>query len=144
MFYEDAQHLSDSDFCRLTGLKRPTFQAALTVLKEAECLRYARGGRPARLSRENRLLMALAYWREYRTYFHIARDFGLSESACFRSIVWTENTLVNSPLFTLPGRKALVESTEDDHILIDATESPIERPKRKQRPYYSGKKNDTP
>jgi hypothetical protein len=140
VFYEDAQHLSDSDFCRLTGLKRPTFEAALTVLKQADSPR----GRPPKLSMENRLLMALAYWREYRTYFHIATDFGLSESACFRTIAQIENTLVASPLFTLPGRKALTESVESDHILIDATESPIERPKRKQRPYYSGKKNGTP
>jgi hypothetical protein len=41
----------------------------------------------------------------------------------------------------LPGKKALVKSdTVIEVTLIDASESPVERPKKRQRPYYSGKK----
>lgn len=144
MFYEEAQQLSDEGFCRLTGLKRPTFEAALMVLKEAESAQKAKGGRPCKLSMENRLLMALSYWREYRTYFHIGGDFGVSESVCYRNTVWIEKTLIASKTFTLPGKQALQQATAEEHLLIDATESPIERPKRKQRQYYSGKKNGIP
>jgi DDE superfamily endonuclease/Helix-turn-helix of DDE superfamily endonuclease len=82
----------------------------------------------------------LEYWREYRTYFHIAQTYGLSESAAYRNIKWCENTLAKSKAFRLQGRKAVAASERSFYIvLIDATETPIERPK-KQRRYYSGKK----
>jgi hypothetical protein len=82
----------------------------------------------------------LCYWREYRTYFHIGQSYGASESAAYRNIKWCENTLAKSKALRLPGRKAVVASERVfDVVLIDATETPIERPK-KQRRYYSGKK----
>ena len=91
-----------------------------------------RGGKPHRLKLEDRLLMALEYLREYRTYFHLGRSYGLSESACYRSCRWIEDALIKSGAFSLPGKKALLESdTEFEVILIDAAESPIERPKKK-------------
>ena len=41
----------------------------------------------------------------------------------------------------MPGRKAALKSDmEYEVVLIDATESPIERPPKKQKRYYSGKK----
>jgi hypothetical protein len=40
------------------------------VIKEIEDKRPSRRGKPFRLSIEDRLLMALEYLREYRTYFH--------------------------------------------------------------------------
>ena len=44
---------------------------------------------------------------------------------------WCENTLAKSQAFRLPGRKAVVASERAfDIILIDATETPIERPKK--------------
>ncbi len=75
--------------------------------------------------------MALEYLREYRTYFHISRSYGISESACYRNIRWIEDTLIKDGTFSLPGRKALLKSdVEYEVVLIDATESPIERPKK--------------
>lgn len=129
MFFEEVAPLQDSEFRRLTGLKRPTFERCLEILREAERVQKARGGRRNHLSLENRLLMSLCYWREYRTYFHIALDFHLSESACFRNIVWVENCLVASQIFALPGRGCLQEA-QNSEILIDVTESPIERPQK--------------
>jgi hypothetical protein len=76
--------------------------------------------------------MALEYLREYRTYFHLGQSYGMSESACYRSCRWIEDVLIKSGGFFLPGKKALLESdTEFEMILIDAAESPIERPKKK-------------
>ncbi len=41
----------------------------------------------------------------------------------------------------MPGRKALLKSdVAYEVVLIDATETPIERPKKKQKYFYSGKK----
>jgi len=42
-----------------------------------------------------------------------------------------ENTLVKNGTFSLPGKKALVEDAGGyDVVLVDATETPIERPKK--------------
>lgn len=81
---------------------------------------------------EDRLLMMLEYLREYRTYFHLGQSYGLSESGCYRACRWVEDTLIKSGEFSLPGKKELLKSnTEYEVILIDATESLIERPKKK-------------
>ena len=77
------------------------------------------------------LLMALEYLREYRTYFHISQSYGVSESTAYKVVKWVEDTLIKHPDFSLPGRKALVKSDMVyEMILVDATESPIERPKK--------------
>ena len=45
---------------------------------------------------------------------------------------WVEDTLIKHPDFALPGRKALLKNdTEFEVVLVDASESPIERPKKK-------------
>ena len=85
------------------------------------------------------LLMTLEYLREYRTYFHISRSYGVSESTAYKTIKWVEDTLIKHPDFSLPGRKTLLEKNYDT-VLIDATESPIERPKKKAKTLLFGKK----
>ena len=103
----------------------------ISIVKEAEKQRMSQGGKPSRLVVEDKLLMALEYLREYRTYFHLGQSYGLSESACYRNCKWIEDILIKSKEFSLPGKKALLKSdTEFEVILIDATESPIERPKK--------------
>ncbi|WP_339046414.1 transposase family protein [Spiroplasma endosymbiont of Colias croceus] len=90
------------------------------------------GGTPNKLSLENRLLMTLEYWREYRTYFHIAKSYGISESSCYRNIKWIENTLIKHPDFQqLDGQKSLLNNNfKDKTVIIDVTESTIQRPKK--------------
>ncbi|MBA3602477.1 MAG: transposase family protein [Parachlamydiaceae bacterium] len=39
--------------------------------------------------------MALEYLREYRTYFHLGRSYGLSESACYRACRVTMRLVMN-------------------------------------------------
>jgi hypothetical protein len=130
--YDRIKNLADDEFRRLTGVKRPTFEAMVLILKEAELKKNRFGGKPHRLSIEDRLLMALEYLREYRTYFHLGQSYGMSESACWRSCRWIEDVLIKSKQFSLPGKKALLKSDMDyEVILIDASESPIERPKKK-------------
>ena len=128
--YEGIKKLSNEDFRRLTGVKPEVFQSMAEILRqEAEA---KRGGPRNRLGVEDRLLMALEYLREYRTYFHLGQSYGLSESAAFRTCRWVEDVLINSGKFSLPGRKALLKSeTEYEVILVDASETPIERPKKK-------------
>jgi hypothetical protein len=134
--YEELRGLSPERFRRLTGVKPQTFEKMVGILSEEEISvrqrRRRQAGKRSRLSVEDRLLMALEYLREYRTYFHLGRSYGLSESACYRACRWVEDTLIKSGEFSLPGKKELLKSDiEYEVILIDATESPISRPKKK-------------
>ncbi len=129
--YEQVKSLSDEQFRRLTGVKRSTFDRMIKILEEADKKKKMKGGRRNKLSMENQLLMALEYIREYRTYFHVSQSYGISESSCYKGIKWIEDTLIKHPDFALPGRKALLKSDmEYEVVLIDATETPIERPKK--------------
>jgi transposase len=131
MKYEQIKALAGEKFRRLTGVKRETFYKMVQILEEAERQKKARGGRKSKLSLENRLLMALEYIREYRTYFHVSQSYGVSESTAYDIIRWVEDTLIKHPDFALPGRKALLKSDVSyEVILVDATESPIQRPKK--------------
>ena len=115
----------------------------VSILSGADALLKSQGGKPNKLAIEDRLLMALEYLREYRTYFHISRSYGISESACYRNIRWVEDTLIKDGKFSLPGRKALQKSDiEYEIVLIDATETPIERPKKNKSIFIPAKKRD--
>ena len=126
---ESLDRLSDEQFRRLTGLKRPVFQKMIQTLHGSE--RYRKGGNRRRLSLEACLLMTLEYWREYRTQFHIAHSYGVDEATVNRTIRWVEDTLIKSGAFSLPGKKALHASElQWSVVVVDATETPIERPKK--------------
>jgi hypothetical protein len=127
MRYETIKHLKDTDFKRLTGVKRETFERMLEVIEQG--LRDF--GRPPTLSRADQLLLTLMYWREYRTEFHIAQSYGISEATVCRTIQKVEDALVRSGKFRLPGKKVLQPSdTVFEVVLVDASEQPIERPKK--------------
>ena len=133
MKFDQIKALDDEKFRRLTGVKRSTFTMMLKVLTEADKLKKAKGGRKNKLSIEDQLLITLEYIREYRTYFHISQSYNISESAAYKAIKWIEDTLIKHPNFALPGRKVLLKSDiEYDIILIDATETRIERPKKEK------------
>ena len=88
MRYVELAGITESDFRRLTGIKRATFEHMVSILQEAEIKKKWEGGKRNKLSMEDRLLMTLEYMREYRTYFHVSKGYGLSESACYRNIKW--------------------------------------------------------
>jgi len=145
MKYEKMKSYSDEKFRRITGVKRSTFKRMVEILENAEKQRRAKGGPKPKLSVENMLLAGLEYWREYRTYAHIAVDFELSESQISRIVKWAENVLIKDGTFALPGKKALTESNiEYEVIQIDATETPVERPKRGRKNGTPARKSDTP
>jgi hypothetical protein len=140
MRYETIKHLKDTDFKRLTGVQRETFEMMLDVVEKG--LRDF--GRPTKLNRADQLLMTLMYWREYRTEFHIAQSYGLSESTVCRTIQKVENALVRSGRFRLPGKKALQPSdTLFEIVLVDVSEQPIERPKKVKSGITAVKRSDT-
>lgn len=143
MKFRNFDKMPEKQFRRITGVKRKTFDKMVEIVRSAEEKKKAKGGRPNKLSIEDRILMALEYLREYRTYLHIAASYGISESNAFENIRWIENVLIRSQEFRLPGKKALLKSdNEFEVVLIDATESPIERPKKNNANFTQAKKRD--
>jgi len=127
MRYEEIKEWKETDFKRLTGVQPETFDQMLMVL-ERELPSF---GRPPKLSRADQLLMTLMYWREYRTQFHIAGSYGISEATVCRTINQVEDALVRSGEFRLPGKKVLQPSdTIIEVVLVDVSEQPIKRPKK--------------
>jgi hypothetical protein len=140
MRYEEIKDRSDGDFKRLTGVEHRTFKQMVVVLETG----MPNFGRPPKLGRADQLLMTLMYWREYRTQFHIAQAYGISESAVCRTIQKVEDALIQSGQFQLPGKKALQPSdTVIEIVVVDATEQPIERPKKSNGDTTVAKRNAT-
>jgi hypothetical protein len=141
MRYETIEHLKATDFKRLTGVQRETFELMLKAVEKG----MRNFGRPSKLSRADQLLMTLMYWREYRTEFHIAQSYGLSEATVCRTIQKVENALVRSGKFRLPGKKVLQPSdTVFEVVLVDVSEQPIERPKKAKNGITVAKRSATP
>ena len=99
-------------------------------------------GRPPKLSRADQLLLTLMYWREYRTEFHIAQSYGISEATVCRTIHKVEDALVRSKQFRLPGKKVLQPSdTIFEVVLVDVSEQPVERPKKAKESTTAAKRS---
>ena len=132
--YEQVSKLNDEQFRRLTGVKRETFKVMIKVLELAEQSVRKKGGAQPRLCMEDRLLLCLEYLREYRTYLHIGISYGVSESQAFRIQRWVEAEILKDEQFHLPGRKQLLDADfKIETILTDASEIPVERPKKRQK-----------
>ncbi len=142
MKYCQTKQLSSTKFKRLTGVNRRTYQLMVRLVKGKKA-EQKKLGRPTELIIEDQVLMVLQYWREYRTYFHIGLDWGISESTVCRLVHNIENILIKSRKFSLPGKKKLLApSGLEDLVVMDVMESPIEKPQRHQKAFYSGKQKE--
>ncbi len=142
MKIEKAKQLTARKFKRMTGVSRKTFELMVDVVKADEKKKKKAGRRP-KLIIEDQVLMVIQYWREYRTYYHIGLDWGLSESAVCRTVYKIENILISSRKFSLPGKKELLKmSPHSNLIVMDVMESPIERPQKGQKKFFSGKQGE--
>ncbi len=141
MRHENIKDYEPEKFKRLTGVKKESFEKMLDVLQR-ELREF---GRPPKLSRADQLLMTLMYWREYRTQFHIAETYGVSEATVSRTIRKVEEALIKSREFSLPGKKVLQDSEQIiEVILVDVAEQPVERPKKSKNAHTAAKRSATP
>lgn len=130
MTYERLQQLRPSAFKRYCGVHRETFFKLVRVIQPDLDRRGKRGGQ-CKLSVPDQLLVALEYWREYRSQFHIAENWGISESSVCRIVQKVETLLLQSGQFRLPGKRQLYQPAyEWNVVVVDASETPIERPKK--------------
>ena len=140
MRYEQIKERKSEEFQRLTGVKPPVFAQMVQAIREH--MRVF--GRPCKLSLEDQLLLTLMYWREYRSLLHIALTYGVSEPTVHRTIRKIEGALLASGGFALPGKKALQEpELEWQVIVVDATETPIERPQKNKSGITAARKGGT-
>lgn len=131
MSYEQVKDLPPAQFKRYCGVLPQTFQKMVEVVSKHLIQKRRVMGRPTKLAVEDQVLMTLEYWREYRTFFHIAKSWGLHESSVWRTIRRVEDILTKSRAFKLPGKKVLQHSDHEiEFIVVDVAETPVERPKK--------------
>ncbi len=109
MRYEEIRTLKPVAFKRLTGVKAQVFSDMVAVFHGAEG-RKKKAGRTSKLCLEDKLLLAMSYWREYQTQFHTAASYDLHESTANRIITHVEDVLIKSDKFSLPKRRDVAET----------------------------------
>lgn len=142
MTYKKVKNLKAEDFKRLTGVHFETFNQMVEIVKQAEKLRK-KTGRPPKLRIEDSFLMVLEYLREYRTFFHLGATWGINESTAYRIVQKIENILIQAPQLRLPGKKRLIqEECPLEAVVIDVSETPIEKPKKNKKAIIAARKKD--
>lgn len=144
MTYKQVKDLKPEVFKRLCGVGPETFTQMVSVLEQWE-KHKRKPGRPSKLSLQDQVMMTLEYWREYRTYFHMAHSWGIDESTACRIISKVENLLIQCEQFRLPGKKKLQDPEHEiEVIVVDVTESPIERPQKNKSASTAARSEDIP
>jgi hypothetical protein len=142
MQYNLVRDFSVSSFKSVTGVSPSTFRSMVSAVRRAYFEVHKKRGRHRKLCCEDMVLMLLEYYKEYRTLACIGASYGLQKCNVGKTIKWVEEVLIRCGLFSLLSKKKLVHpDVEYEVIVVDTTESPIQRPKHNQGAYYSGKKN---
>jgi hypothetical protein len=136
---EDAKEVT---FKRLFGVKTETFEKMKSILQKEYDRLHRYGGSPPKLSVEDKLKITLKYLREYRTMESIGAEYGVSRSTVCETIQWVEDTLDKGQAFKLPGKQVLKKPENAiEYIVVDVTESPIQRPKKNKKSIIRGKRS---
>jgi hypothetical protein len=78
-------------FKRLYGVKSGTFHQMLLILQREFGALHINGGKPPKLTPENKLYITLKYLREYRTMDSIAAEYGVCKGTVCLAIQWVED-----------------------------------------------------
>lgn len=136
---------TEEKFKRKSGVSKKNFEEIVRrvvekIKEEKEANnRKKRGRKDSKLSEEDRVLIVLYYLRHYVTFINLGDDFGIKESYCQK--IYTKYTKIMSAVIRLPSRKEMLNNPREI-LALDVSEQPIERPVKKQKKYYSGKKKD--
>jgi hypothetical protein len=150
MKWNIAKKLRPEHFKRLVGVQPNTFETMVSEAKrisklQPQKVKGKKRGPKGKLSWRDKVLMMLMYYREYRTFAHIAASYNISEAQCWRIITTMEQYLIKSKLFHLPGKKTLTKSDmEWEVVIVDVSEHPIERPKKNNDNIIQGKRKNIP
>lgn len=136
-------NLTPEAFKRETGLSKENVEllikrtdSYINVQKE-RFPEKKRGRNDSKISLADRILLTLYYLRHYPTFANLGDVFAISESYCCK--IYHEYVRVLAQIARLPNRKEMLDNSPET-LIIDVSEQPIERPVKKQKDYYSGKK----
>ena len=137
--------MATGKYKEIFGIEKDVFDRLLRLLEVADTYqRKSNAGRKSQLSVLDKLVITLMYWREYRTYRHMAFDYGVGKSTIGEAVIWVENTIIASGLCNLKSTRELRENPDKiEIVIIDATEQEIERPKRGKKNGIQVRKKDT-
>ena len=144
--FEQVKGQPADDFLRDVGISLETFFILLEkitayILAKQERRPMKRRGQKSEFPLADQLLLTFYYLRHYATFDRLGKQFSISESYANKIYHRMLNILLK--VLKMNNRKELM-SNDLETIVIDVTEQPIERPKHKQKAYYSGKKNAIP
>ena len=137
---------NEKKFARMTGLKKELFdklhqQVTSKIAEHHQSDSLSRRGKKSEMDIANKLLMTLCYYRNYHTYLTLSELFDVSEGQANK--VFHKMSMIMVQVLSVGSRKRLSSKTIKA-VLIDASEQRIERPMKRQKQYYSGKKNVIP
>jgi hypothetical protein len=128
-----------AEFLRTTGVNYATFtlilekvEAYVHQFKERQPI-HKRGRKPSP-SLSQVLLLTLLYMRQYHTFLSLGQAFSVSESYAYKRYCFMRHILTR----VLDMPRGLLASGK---VAVDVSEQPVERPRKGQREYYSGKKS---
>jgi len=137
-------------FRKLTGITPEKFDALVRELEQRfderrkkrltkkKRQRKIGAGRKYQHSLADRVLMLLIWYRTYETYGFIGFLFSCDAATICRNVREVEPLLAG--IFRIPETEVAMERDEVMAAFFDGTEQQINRPKRKQKEWYSGKK----
>jgi hypothetical protein len=131
-----------SHFRRLTGVHPQKFRIMVEKLRKAWDKKVVSGkkvsGRPWKLKNlTNHFVMLLILYRTDLTQEALAVFLKIDPSTVCRSLKRIETVAVE--VLGIRKNKKL-SSAETEELIVDCTEQPVQRPKKRQKEWYSGKK----
>jgi hypothetical protein len=138
-FFRMFTGLSAGEFDKLLADVEPLWLARKAKQSASRPRRRKPGaGRKAKLRLADRLLLTLLYYRAYITQEFVGFLFGVDKGTVSRKV--QELSLCMAGVFRIPENKVRIDPEDLEAVFVDATEQPVNRPKRRQRRSYSGKK----
>ena len=140
--FNSAALLRKRQFQRLTGVEPPLFLEMVKRVRSCWQARVVdpkdRSGRPWGIGGlEDHLLVLLILYRCAITQDFLGLLYGVDKAAISRALHRIEPIVAQ----VLGVKRTIrVSAEEAEALIVDATEQPIQRPSRKQRCWYSGKK----
>jgi len=131
---------SSKEYLRQIGISEEKFNMLLVKLTDEidkdrqENSLSRRGIKSKVLTIELKLLLTLTYLRHYPTFASLGDMFGISESYANKIF----HKIINYMIKFIHPKKI---NEEVNALVVDVTEQEIEKPIKKQKSYYSGKKN---
>jgi hypothetical protein len=120
-----AQEAKKILFKRLYGVKPDTFERMRSILQREYKALHLNGGKPPKLTVEDKLYITLKYLREYRTMDSIAAEYHICKGTVCLSIQWVQDTLKEDGTFALPGKKKLKRKSDSiQYVVVDGTDKP--------------------